>query len=108
MVLSNAERQARYRARLKAAASAGRMSEEQAALLSSVRSRIAEAREQIELLRDGSIYIRAVTGAGTRDLGAETIAQHESAIAEYERLLSLYDPDNSTALSVDQDIGSDG
>jgi len=105
MVLTNAERQARYRERLKAAAAAAQMSEEKVTLLRDFRRRIVEARRQVEMLRGGAITMSERTASGWRDITGEAIQRGEQEVAEYERLLELYDPDGATDLAPDDDAG---
>lgn len=103
MVLTNAERQARYRERLKAAAAAAQMSEEKAELLRGFRRRIVESRRQIELLRSGSMTVSEKGTSGWRDLRDETISREEEKVAEYIRLLQIYDPEALTAFADDEE-----
>lgn len=101
MVLTNAERQRRYRERLKAAAAAAHMSEDKAELLRQLRRRNAENAKLIEMLRSGALRTHEVREGGQTDTTHDAIARHEAMIAENERLLALYDPEGLTAFSVD-------
>lgn len=103
MVLSNAERQALYRKRLKAAAEAAQISDAKAELLREFRRRIVRSREQIELMREGRFGLYERFGDGTRaDLTAQAIEDAERAISEYDRLLALYDPEGLTAFEIEE------
>ena len=104
MVLSNAERQARYRQRLKAAASEAKLSEAKVALLQDFRRRIADSRERLELLQAGRYALfETLPGGARRDLTSDAIAREEAVIAEYEQLLQLYDPQGVTLIADEED-----
>lgn len=98
MVLSNAERQARYRERLKAAAArADPMTPERFELLNRLRLRNVAAKARIEMLRSGVLRLHETTLEGQRDVTNEALARELTVIAENERILAMYDPDDLTS-----------
>ena len=93
MVLSNSERQARYRERLKQLATRGVLSPVQAQILTDARRQVREWRRSIVSFGGGQMWIRV----GNVDRSAEHVASLTSLIANNERLLAEFDPDNETA-----------
>ena len=95
MVLSNKERQARYRARLKelAAAAAG-LTEERAELLISHRAMIAEMDQQIAMFESGAISFPNGSTL-TKDEALDRACKQR---AQLQALVEKYDPDGLTAV----------
>jgi hypothetical protein len=93
MVLSNAERQARYRERLKQLAAKGVMSPLQAQMLTDVRRHLREWRRSIAAFAEGRMKL----WTNHVDTTAEHVAMLEKMIATNEQLLVQYDPDDLTA-----------
>lgn len=98
MVLSNKERQARYRARLKAAAdSSTALSEALVELLVRHRETILELRRQIALLEDGSIrFLR-----GNVDATEEALERARRQLADLESLVQRHDAEGVTKIDGD-------
>jgi hypothetical protein len=95
MVLSNAERQARHRARRKMLAERGEALVE---LLEMFRRKMAEAEDRIRMLEAHEMRVHSLRpGGGYEDVSDETVARERVTIAEYARLLKEYDPENATA-----------
>lgn len=92
MVLTNAERQARYRERLKQLAARGVMSPAQAEMLADIRRRLREWRRSISAFESGQMWLRT-NGV---DQSASHLDMLKGMIATNERLLDEYDPDNLT------------
>jgi len=93
MPLTNAERQARYRERIKQLAARGVMSPIQAQLLSDARRHIREWRRSIAAFDEG--HMRLFTNHV--DTSADQARQLERLIAQNEALLAQYDPEDLTA-----------
>lgn len=102
MVLTNRERQARYRERLKSqAAVAAGLSEAMTELLMGHRDRIAMLDEQLRQMRS---YKAGGHGFGTHshakgDTTDESIARAEAERAQLLALIQKHDPDGLTAAS---------
>lgn len=93
MPLTNAERQARYRERIKQLAARGVMSPIQAQLLSDARRHIREWRRSIAAFDEG--HMRLFTNHV--DTSADHARQLERLIVQNEALLAQYDPEGLTA-----------
>lgn len=93
MVLSNTERQARYRNRLKQLATRGALSPVQLEILTEARYKLREQR-RLRLSYEFGLGQFMFNGV---DRTSDQIAMVESQIDQYERLLSRFDPDNQTA-----------
>lgn len=93
MPLTNAERQARYRERIKRLAARGVMSPIQAQLLSDARRHIREWRRSIAAFDGG--YMRLFSN--NVDISADHARQLERLIVQNEALLAQYDPEGLTA-----------
>lgn len=91
MVLTNAERQQRHRERMKQLAAMG---QSMADFLRELRRTREITLERIDLFRSGKVgYFDIPTGA---DCSAEVIARDEAQVAQIDRLLSDYDPNDLT------------
>lgn len=97
MVLTNAERQRRYKERLKAKAAQAQLTPARIELLQKLRRRRDASLHQIELLEAGTIRLHQVTPDGQRDISAEAIASERAKIDEIDRMLAEYDPDGVSA-----------
>ena len=93
MVLSNAERQARYRERIKQLAARGVMTPIQAEMLADTRKRLREWRRSLAAFAEGRMWLKT----NNVDRTAEHIAMLRGMITTNERLLAQYDPDGVTA-----------
>lgn len=93
MVLSNAERQARYRERLKQLAARGVLSSAQAQLLTDARRQVREWRRSISSFAGGRIWIKV----GNVDQSSEHITRLNALIANNDKLVAEFDPDDVTA-----------
>lgn len=99
MVLSNAQRQALYRQRLKAqAAQSGALSSAMTELLTRHRLHIAELEEQVRQMES---FLCGGPGFGThgernRDTTAESIASTQAKLTELRTLVAKHDPDGLT------------
>lgn len=98
MVLTNAQRQALYRRRIKAQAAQAAMTPARFDLLQDLRRRQIESRAQIERMEAGVFRIHETTVEGQRDITAQAIELERSKIADVDRVLALYDPDGLTVL----------
>jgi hypothetical protein len=92
MALTNAERQARHRERLKRLVAQGRMTPVRADLLADTRRRIRENRRSAVLFDRGEMRLLW----GNSDHSAAHVSELRRQIAEGERLLAEYDPDDLT------------
>jgi hypothetical protein len=92
MVLSNAERQARYRARLKELAARGTLSPVQADMLADTRKRLREWRRLISSYTGG----RGWFGVNGVDRTANHIAMLQDLVRTNEALIAQFDPDGHT------------
>jgi hypothetical protein len=93
MTLSNAERQARYRERLKQLAARGVMTPIQAQLLADTRKRLRECRRSLAAFAEGRMWLRV----NSVDRTAEHAGMLRGMIATNEALIAEYDPDGLTA-----------
>jgi hypothetical protein len=93
MVLSNAERQARYRERLKQLAARGLMSAVQSELLSVTRKHLREWRRSVAAFAEG----RMRTMTNNVDTTSQHVSMLKEMIARNEALLAQYDPEGVTA-----------
>lgn len=89
MVLTNAERQARYKERLKARAA---LTPAMVEFVEVLRRRSAQTRERIAMLKDGRLGYRDCET--NKDLTHEAIAREETMLSEDERIIALYDPED--------------
>jgi hypothetical protein len=93
MVLSNAERQARYRQRRQQLAARGVMSLAQAEILTDVRVRLREWKRSIAAFGEGRMRLTT----NNVDTTSEHVSMLKGMIARNEALLTQYDPDGLTA-----------
>lgn len=102
MVLSNKERQARYRARLKElAATAAGLSDATAELLVRHRGMIADLDQQIAMLESGAIrFLR-----GSEDASEEALERAREQRTRLQEVVEKHDPAGLTALD-HPDFGS--
>jgi hypothetical protein len=92
MVLTNAERQARYRERIKALAAKAEMTETQAQLLYGARCRLRQWKLQLAKCEAGEIHLTR----NRIDITVEHAAQLRGQIAEGREFLRQFDPEDRT------------
>ncbi len=92
MALSNAERQARYRQRLKSLAAQAEMTELKADLLVGARGNLRQWRHYIAMFAGKRLSIRC----NGSDITPEHVAMLRRGISSHEALLEQYDPEGRT------------
>jgi hypothetical protein len=90
MVLTNAERQARHRERIRNAAAKVSALDQ---FIDGLRYRIEHTRERIEMLKDGRLALHSLEAGGYVDITHEAIAREERMLAEDERIVAMHDGD---------------
>jgi hypothetical protein len=93
MVLSNAERQARYREKMRQLAARGAMSPAQAEVLFRVRLHLREWKRSIAFFEDREMRLYT----NNVDTSDQHVAMLRRLVADNELLLKRYDPDELTA-----------